>query len=533
MARSHHSRSGIGRAFLSLAVLAIAGRVAAQELEPRVFTFTVSDPEGAALTIQNRGPAPALVEPQAWNGQALLHDLADLHAEIDALAPEADGSLATRIFRFVASNRQHDMPLTWNFRWLLSPTLFFNSSGVALCGEFADLIKLLAGQRGLSARVWRLGGHVVAEVWSAGRWQMYDADYSVYFLNRSGQIASVPELEADPTLITSPVVTLPLSHWNPYTSSYAALFSSTADNWVRPPPVTPDPARRVRFTLPRGASLRLPGRQATPPLNQLDELPAYSDWADLTLRLPAGFQGEIENPLIVHTLRGSGRVAIGSTTYQIGSDELQAAIDARSDALERITLLESDTAVELLYLLNPLRSRMLASGSLVLDATPGADLDVRVVAAGDPSTDTDADGVPDDGEGNEIVGDAPCAHGQSSGCDDSCLGDANPAQLDADADGRGNACDGDFDQDELVTGSDGAVLASCRQGGSPAQDPGCLESDLDENGRVDAADSERFLELGGPGAPGMACGLGVELAPILLALGGLRWGVAWGARRRC
>lgn len=518
MARSHRIRQGLLRASVWLALLASAGRVAAQELEPRVFTFTVSDPDGAALTLQNRGSASVVVEPQAWNGHALLHDLADVHVEIDALAPEADGSLATRIFRFVERNRQHDMPLTWNFGWLLSPTLFFNSSGVALCGEFADLVKLLAGQRGLSARVWRLGGHVVAEVRSAGRWQMYDADYGVYFLNRSGQIASVPELEADPTLITSPVVTLPLSHWNPYTSAYAALFSSTADNWVRPPPVTPDPARRVRFTLPRGASLRLPGPQAAPPLNQLDVPPGDSDWADLTLRLPAGSEGEIENPLIVHTLRGSGRVAIGSTTYPIGSAELQAAIDARSDALERITLLESDTAVELLYLLNPLRSRMLASGSLALDATPGADLDVRVVAAGDPSADTDADGVPDDGEGNDIVGDAPCAHAQGSGCDDSCLDDANPAQLDADADGHGNACDADFDQDELVTALDRDVLQACRQGASPAQDPGCLESDLDENGRVDAADSARFLELGGPRAPGMACGLGSELVPALLAL---------------
>ena len=512
------NRRAFGLALLSLLALASAGGAAADDLETRVFPLHAADPERSALTIQNRGSAPVVVEPDAWNGHPLLHDLADLQAEVDAIAPEADGSLATRIFRFVTANRQHDFPLTTNFRWLLSPTLFFNSSGVALCGEAADSIQLLATSRGLPARVWRLGGHVVAEVQSAGRWQMYDADYGVYFLNRQGQIASVLELEADPALITNPLVRLPVSGlWSPYTSDYAALFSSSADNWVRPPPVTPDPARPVRFALPRGASLRLPGHQATPPLTDTGRPPAYADWADLTLRLPAGFTGAIENPLIVHTLRGRGRVAIGTAQYAIGSPELQAAIDARSDALERIEVLRSSAAVEVVYLLNRLRSELPTAGSLVLRATPGADLAVRIVAAGDPARDTDGDGVPDDGGDDGIVGDQPCANGQRVGCDDNCVTTRNPAQLDADGDGRGNACDADLDQDELVTVLDDEALVACWNGGSPAADPSCRESDLDENGSVDGADRARLLQLAGSGAP-VGCGLGFELAPVLVAL---------------
>jgi hypothetical protein len=527
MDRSRLRFRGVALAALLLGVVAGTARASSSDLETRSWTLPVVAPERSALWVQNRGLAPVLVEPVAWNGHAVLHDLAGLRAEVDALAPEADGSLATRIFRFVAANFQHAPPLTWNFRWLLSPTLFFNSTGVGLCGEAADLIYLLSVDRGLQARVWRLEGHVVAEVQSAGRWQMYDGDYGVYFLNRSGQIAGVEELEADPTLITDPVLRLAYTGpGNPYQTAYAALFSSSADNWVRRAPLAPDPARPVRFSLPRGASLRLPGHQAPSPLDHLgNPQDRWVDYAQLGLRLPAGTRGEIENPLIVHTLRGRGEVAIGSTVFAVGSAELGDEIDARADALERIDLLASDTAIELLYLINPLRARMLASSSLVLRVTPGADLAVRVVAAGDASGDTDADGVPDDGGGNGIVGDQPCA-GAAAGCDDNCVLYPNPLQLDADVDARGNACDGDFDGNELLTLADSRALDACRAGFSPAADPDCLESDLDGDGDIDLGDQARFLELvaeaGGlaadPPQPSTACGLGPELVLALLAL---------------
>jgi hypothetical protein len=81
--------------------------------------------------------------------------------------------------------------------------------------------------------------------------------------------------------------------------------------------------------------------------------------------------------------------------------------------------------------------------------------------------DTDLDGIPDDG----APGSAPCAPGQSVGCDDNCPYAANPTQQDAggvgselDPDGIGDACQcGDVSGDGLVTMADAMLIL----GGDP------------------------------------------------------------------
>ena len=55
--------------------------------------------------------------------------------------------------------------------------------------------------------------------------------------------------------------------------------------------------------------------------------------------------------------------------------------------------------------------------------------------------DTDADGIPDDGDGSGEAGDTPCPDGQTEDCDDNCQVVSNANQADDDDNGVGDACE--------------------------------------------------------------------------------------------
>ncbi len=101
------------------------------------------------------------------------------------------------------------------------------------------------------------------------------------------------------------------------------------------------------------------------------------------------------------------------------------------------------------------------------------------------ATDTDADGVPDAVDNCSLVANGP----------DLPVGGVN-SQLDADADGYGNVCDADFNNDELVNFADLAVFKSGFGGSDPV-------IDLNGDGLVNFADLALFKSRFG-GAPGPA-----------------------------
>lgn len=76
-------------------------------------------------------------------------------------------------------------------------------------------------------------------------------------------------------------------------------------------------------------------------------------------------------------------------------------------------------------------------------------------------------------------------------------------QVDTDIDGYGNRCDGDFDNDGAVLGSDFTFLLSQFGKNTPA----ALEADLDGDLAVLGSDFTRFLALFGKpiGPSGLAC----------------------------
>jgi Zn-dependent metalloprotease len=67
--------------------------------------------------------------------------------------------------------------------------------------------------------------------------------------------------------------------------------------------------------------------------------------------------------------------------------------------------------------------------------------------------DADDDGILDNGDGSDTIGDNPCTGGSTTNCDDNCRTIPNANQADADSDGIGNVCDDD-DEDGRINSQD-------------------------------------------------------------------------------
>ncbi len=192
--------------------------------------------------------------------------------------------------------------------------------------------------------------------------------------------------------------------------------------------------------------------------------------------------GEVYRGCAIPDLRGAYFFA-DYITSRIWSLEIQNG--AATNVLERTAELDPPGALALGSLSSFGTD---AFRAIYLADHPGGEI-FRIVAASGPDgcdADADLDGIPD------LI--------------DNCRARANPSQLDADLDGFGNACDGDFDQNGSAGGSDFSVLRLCfglsvAPGAGPPDDPSCAESDMNGDGSVGGADFSR-LRFSFGSAPG-------------------------------
>jgi hypothetical protein len=112
---------------------------------------------------------------------------------------------------------------------------------------------------------------------------------------------------------------------------------------------------------------------------------------------------------------------------------------------------------------------LLAALALVLGST--------AVQAGTEPLDTDADGIPDDGDDTGDPTDNPCAAGEVEDCDDNCVDDANEFQDDLDGDAIGDVCDDDIDGDGVLNDDEVAL-------GIDPTDPDSDDDGLDDGEEV-------------------------------------------------
>lgn len=313
----------------------------------RRLVVATSTPATAAVVVENGADRTARFV-LGHNGFHVFDDADHMVSHIRALDDEIpDEPFERKLWRFLRDSTNHYyslMPLQFQH----SPWATVNSLGFGLCGELATSYVALAMTAGYEARVWSLGGHVVPEILVDGRWQVYDPDLAVYYRNRDGLVAGIAELQADPSLIREPVDPIfeDPGAWA-YSDVVTGIYASTHDNVVADAallPVVLDVGGR--FELPAGARLTYPGRWTDEPIaykafgekiRREQDLPSWREIAErhdgavpypiwfhrqARVDLPPGWTGEMNLPLWLWEIQGSGEVRIDDEVYTVGSDEL-------------------------------------------------------------------------------------------------------------------------------------------------------------------------------------------------------------------
>lgn len=118
----------------------------------------------------------------------------------DGMSPEAQ---ALAIWNFVRAWRFGCTPFSQESQLLHDPVKLVNVFGCGLCDDSNSAVASLARLAGMPARIWGLGGHVVAEIAWDDTWHLLDAADGVYFRDKSQAIVGVETLAAHPELIAS------------------------------------------------------------------------------------------------------------------------------------------------------------------------------------------------------------------------------------------------------------------------------------------------------------------------------------------
>jgi hypothetical protein len=258
------------------------------------------------VTLQNTGASSLRVQPDLAGLN--LPELEDVVRDVLAMPAAASEPLHVRAWRYVVANTSHYWPISAGL-FVHRPELFLRSIGQGFCDDRASVLHWIWKALGYEARVWSLNGHVVPEVQVNGRWEMLDPDLAVFYVTKSGAVASVMEIQADRSLVTSPVRRLHSAVSWAYDGPVADIYESAEDNrveaWYSTPYAAAAPSE---FVLPPGATLTL---DADPWLEfQTIDDAVRGLTPRVELSLPPGFSGTVPLPLVLLNVEGDALIGL-------------------------------------------------------------------------------------------------------------------------------------------------------------------------------------------------------------------------------
>jgi len=318
-----------------------------------------AQPLNMAFVIENRSADTAAFRLKVNNN--LFYDAEELIKAVKQLPDTRYGeSDYEKAWQLVSNDITFYHPLT-QAAWQHNPLLLFNSIGFGQCDDLAITLAQLWTIMGYKSRVWGLNGHVVPEVYANNRWQMYDPSYRVYYAlsPQTNLIASVENLAENAGLVTEGGSLFTFNaasdarvQFFRFSGVVAKRYTSAIDNYIIPPDYYQFHSQHLPppFTLPPKSKLMFPvlvdSAICTTPLSEI----AY---AQAVLTLPANTKGRIvQQPLLLTAILGQGKLKIGGLVKEMPQNFLEQKVDLDSLQKQQTEILESNSPVKLVYLIN-------------------------------------------------------------------------------------------------------------------------------------------------------------------------------------
>jgi len=330
-----------------------------------------------SIEFTNTSPTEQSVD-LVLNGKGLFSNDQQIIAEITKSPLYATYGFPFAAWSWMMENHYAFNPYSGD-QWQHAPYLFMDSLGFGLCDDAASVFYSLVTSYGYTARVWALSGHVVCELFQNGRWQLYDPNLQVLYIDSNGEIAgydyviSHPNDDYVPNLRNSKYANVVAESPTGYLGYVLDIYTSTKDNVVSSYAMQKQSAYdRIKPTLklPPGATLHIDSNTDYP----LQTIYGENIPKLMTAKVHFGQLDDytFKYPLVPVAISGTGQVEIDGVTYNVGSAELTARLADRTHPVSSISVDTTGTDNTITYLLNATRFSM----------DEGADLQMTVTGTG-------------------------------------------------------------------------------------------------------------------------------------------------------
>ncbi len=173
------------------------------------YDITTKAPTGQRLTVRNLAATTTVLTRTGISGDTDFTTTSGMLANI--IKPGmTDEAKAIAIWDYVVKSRYHFHPAEEDGDNKgdenHDPVKFLSVYGYGYCDDAAKTIAGLARAAGMTARIYGMQLHVIAEIQFAGGWHLFDADHEIYFRMADGHIGSLEELAVHPEIVTKTAV---------------------------------------------------------------------------------------------------------------------------------------------------------------------------------------------------------------------------------------------------------------------------------------------------------------------------------------